>query len=585
MTSKIEFLAQLPIFEALDDEELWSLASICTEYEYEDGAVIAYQRDVADSMVIVRSGRLFARAVDERGIVRDTQAYLPLDYFGDVWMFAQTAHPATVKATGPGQAIIIKGSDFLQFLARDRNALAKLEPLIDEADQVVSGLSLEAWEEAQKSRLKPDRRSASVSLLPDELMEFQTRRSRWYLMLRAVMPSLGLLLGPLGLFLLLGGVSEGIASSAVRWVLPLIVALFFGLWLFFRVLDWNNDYFVITSKHLTHHEFRLRSFSTTINKIPLDQIQSVEVERPTFIAQMFDFGTARVTTSAQARSVLFDNIDDPRRVEATLNNLRQRVKALDAGRAQATMRQSIESHFNVQDNVHVADDLDDEDDYDEYEQAEGARFADLWQEFRDRYRWRVEQNGVITYRKHVFVLLREIAWPAGIGLILAIAATFMARGSRMSFGQLVGIFLVLYTIDLSWLIWRIEDWRNDTFQLTDTYVIDIDRKPFGFGESRKLAELSNVQNVNSDRPNFLATIFNFGNVVVETAGATADITFENVSHPNLVQSDVFKRRDQFRQRQLLKDGEHRRKEYSVLLDVYQQAREQGRIPRRTPPSE
>jgi hypothetical protein len=114
-------------------------------------------------------------------------------------------------------------------------------------------------------------------------------------------------------------------------------------------------------------------------------------------------------------------------------------------------------------------------------------------------------------------------------------------------------------------------------------VVDIDRQPFGFGESRKQAELNNVQNISSDRPGLLPTIFNYGNVIIETAGATADIVFESVSNPNRVQSEVFKRRDQYRQLLRRREGEQRRKEYAVLLDVYQQAREQDLIPRRTPP--
>jgi uncharacterized membrane protein YdbT with pleckstrin-like domain len=144
------------------------------------------------------------------------------------------------------------------------------------------------------------------------------------------------------------------------------------------------------------------------------------------------------------------------------------------------------------------------------------------------------------------------------------------------------IFVVLFLLDLGWIIWQIEDWRNDTFQLTDRYVIDIDRRPFGFGESRKQAELANVQNVNADRPGLIPTLFNYGNVIIETAGATADITFENVPNPSVIQSDVFRRRDAQQQVQRTAEGERRRKEYAVLLDVYKQAEEQGRLPRRTP---
>ena len=161
----------------------------------------------------------------------------------------------------------------------------------------------------------------------------------------------------------------------------------------------------------------------------------------------------------------------------------------------------------------------------------------------------------------------------------------MLTYSQFTLQNLLVIDVIVLLGLLAWLTWQVEDWRNDTFQVNDRYVIDIDRKPFGFSESRKQAELSNVQNINSDRPNFWATVFNFGNVIIDTAGAQADIVFETVSNPNQVQSDIFKRRDQYRRQQAIKQGDQRRKEYAVLLDVYKQAEEQGRIPRRTPTEE
>jgi len=347
VTTKLEFLAQLSLFYALDEAELRALAPISDEYEYGDGAVVAYQRDVADSLYIVRTGRLFARAVDERGIVRETQAYLPGDHFGDIWLFASDTHPATVKATGNSRVIIIKGIEFLKFLELNPEALAKLEPDFDEVDGIEIGLSYEAWAEAKKSRLRADRRSAAVSLLSDELVEFQARRSRWYLALRLIPPAIGFIVGPAFLFSLLAGRPVTSLLYSGRWITSLLLALIFILWLAFQFLDWTNDYFVITNKHLTHREFSLRTFRTTIIKIPVDQIQSVEIERPSLIANLFNFGTARITTAAQAGSIRFDSIDNPSKVEETLNKLRQIGRALDAGRAQATMRQAVESHFQV----------------------------------------------------------------------------------------------------------------------------------------------------------------------------------------------------------------------------------------------
>lgn len=571
----VDFLAQVSIFEDLTDEELTALAAITEEYAFHRGSVIAYQRDVADNLYIVREGRLFASSVDDNGIVRDSRSYFATDYFQDVWLFERQAHPATVIGGGDGRVLIIPEEKFLAFLVSHPGALSRLEPEFDENGHVILGLSETAWELAQKTRVKADKRSAAINLLTDELVEFYARRSNWFLLVRLFLPVLGLVALPLAAFWLLNGQQPGSIWFNGRFIVSGLLALIFMVISLFLYLDWLNDYFVITNKHLAHREFSLLTFRSNIIKIPIDQIQSVEVDRPTFLATLLNFGTARITTAATVGTVYFDNIDDPRKVQATLTGLRQQVQALDAGRAQATMRKSIEQHFQAAPNLETV--------------QNGTAVATptrqkrtFWQNLRRMYAWRTEDNGVITYRKHFLVLLEQIAWPAGLLLGLFAIDFVLIRFFNFTGGDVALFTGLIGMVIFGWLIWRAEDWRNDTFQVSNEYVVDIDRKPFGFGESRKQAALSNVQNVNAIRPNFLATLFRYGNVKIETAGATADIVFENVSNPTQIQSDIFRKRDQFRARQRVKEGEQRRKEYAVLLDVYKQATERDRLPRRTP---
>jgi CRP-like cAMP-binding protein len=557
VTSKAEFLGKLTIFQALEPEELEALAAITDEYQFENGAPIAYQRDVANSLYIVRSGRLYAQRLDTAGIVRHSHDYLPGDYFQDNWLFEPEVHPETVRASGSGRVLIIPSDKFLSFL--ERNGIP--------VDVLV--LSSKGEKEAHQSRVAlPNRRAQSLRLLPDELVKFDERRSRWLLVVREILPLFLTFAVPIAANVLLRRVLSG---HWLNIVLPLVLFIVFGFWAFFIFLDWFNDFFLVTTKHLVRSEFDLRTFAAKINKTPIDQVQSVEVEKPGLMATVFNIGTARITTASQAGTIYFDFIDDPLAVKNAINESRELVRALDAGRVQATMRQSLEGHFQAPSPLQKIS-----------ETTDAAVTIELtgWEAFRENWRrtfgYRVEEGRVITYRKHAFVLLRQNWW-----LILLVLAALVALVLVPNVTFFLGV-LVAFLVMLGWLVWRIEDWRNDTFQVNDRYVIDIDRKPFGFGESRKQTELGNVQNVNADKPNILATIFNYGNVLIETAGAAANINFESVADPNQVQSDIFQRRDEFRQRQRVQEGERQRKEYAVLLDVYQQAVEQGRIPRRTP---
>lgn len=582
MTSKKEFLGQLAIFKNLKEEELEALAQIATEYEFDKGAVLAYQRDVADKFYIVREGRLFAKTVDERGIVRDSRSYFAGDSFKDVWLFTPQAHDATIKAVTDGRVLIIEQDDFQEFLHDFPDALEDLAPQLNASDQPTAGLSEEAWAEARKSQTAPETEkfSEATGLMPGELLEYVSRRTPWLVVLRLVPP-----VALLFLFLLLFFLTfrpgfpllQGLLSTLL---VPAMIVIFFGAIILYAYVDWANDYFVITNRHVMHYEFNLslRHFGSQVTKTPVDQIQSVEVEKPNLLANLLDVGTARITTAAATGIIRFDYIDDPGRVRDTLDQIRQRVRELDAGREQAVMRQALEEHFRVgAPYERLQEDLAGSDG-----PARPVRKDSLWRRFVERYGARVVQGDVITYRKHLFVLLATSRWPLLGGLLLLVIA-----GALLYFQVGLGIFwlalVLLGFLDFLWLMWSVEDWRNDTFQVTSRYVIDIDRSPFGTGESRKQAQLSNIQNINSDRPGVLPTLFNYGNVYIETAGATADITFENVVNPNQVQQDIFERREQFQQQQRVREGAQRRKEYAVLLDVYQQAREQERIPQRTPP--
>ena len=577
MTTKIDFLEQLPIFENLTFDQLEELADICQEYEFDEGAVIAYQRDVADSLYIVRNGRLYAQTLDKHGRVRESQQYFSGDHFKEQWLFAPDTHDATITAASDGQMIVINGQDFLKFLVANPDVLPNLEPE-DDSDEG-SGLSHKAWEEALKVRGRSDRKSSAVNLLPDELVEFQARRSGWYLLVQIFWPLLGLVLLPSILFMLLTG--WGVLPNIVTLIIVGFVVFIFLVIVLFRLLDWTNDYFVITNKHLIHHEFDLRSFRITINKIPIKQVQSVEILKPTLIANLFKIGSARVTTAAQKGIILFDNIDDPRLVQESLNRLTSRVRALNEGEAQAIMRQSLENHFEIPPPLREYDDDEEEEEGEDKQDAQTSGLT-AWQRIKNRYTWRVVEGNTITYRKHIFVLIAGVWIPALIALGLTVVGYLLARYTNINDALIAFIIGLVVLGILGWFIWNFEDWRNDTFQVSDRFVVDIDRKPFGFGESRKQAPIANIQNVNADRPGLLPTIFNYGYVYMDTAGVDTDITFEYVPHPSQIQADIFQKLEVHEQKQRTQRGADRREEYTVLLDVWRQALEQERIPQRTP---
>ena len=582
MTTKLEFLAEHPIFADLYDDELLALNQLAQEYSFAPRAVIAYQRDVADSMYLVRDGRLFAKQIDDQGIVRQgsTRQYGPGEFFGAEWLFEVGSHPATVTGTDAGHVIILKGDDFRQFLRAYPQAIQRLAPVVDEGGQWYGGLPEDVWEIAHKLPLVEQRqRIGPIRLLPDEVVEYYSRRSSIFLLEKLVIPLLGLFLIPVLAYFLIP--ADTTPLRVLRMLAIVLPVLFFGTMIVLRLLDWRNDYFVITNKHISHREFAMRTFRTQLNKVPISMVQSVAIEQPSLTANLFNIGSVRITTASNVGTIKFDGIDDPGEVERVLNDLRLRVQEMDAAVAQSTMRQSVNEHFQLGSEIQP---IPDEDEMFADEDLLFVRSQPgLWNSFSRLFDWRLEDGNVITYRRNYLILLWDFVPPALVFLLISAAAAAAATYVGISGSIFYSAVFVLILIDLIWLLWRYENWRNDIFQLTDRDVIDIDRKPFAFGESRKQAPLRNIQNVRAERPGFFATIFDYGDVHIETAGAESDIIFDRIPHPSQVLSDIFHRLEEYREGQSRKDGAARREEYTVLLDVYKQELERGRIPRRLPP--
>ncbi len=569
MTSKQEFIAGLPLFADLSEAAQAAVARVAREYAFEPNAVIAYQRDVAGSFYIVKEGRLFARAIDPNGIARDTRSYTPGQYFNDLWLFLPGIHSATVKGAEPGRLLIINSADFLGLLEEYPVIIDDLAPR-DDGD-IHYGLSEAAWREAQKLKLRRRvRASSAAALLPEERVEFFARRSRWLLAGRLVMPILLILLAIVVAIIM--PIDTGL-QRALKIGAPVVLMLVGGVWVALRIIDWRGDYFIITNRHLTHHEFELRRFRVRLVKIPIGQVQTVEILKPSLLANAFNVGSARVTTAAVAGNVLFDYIDNPLKVKDVLERLTGLYRSVESAQTQAVMRQSLEKHFGMDAPIKPQDET--------APPPRVRRPESLLTRLRLRYGWRVVEGNTITYRKSIFVLIKRIAVPL---VVLIGLAVFVGLALYLDVTPWV-IALVVTIVgfgDALGLIWQVEDWRNDIFQLTDRFIIDIDRVPFGFGESRKQAAISNVQNVDATRPGFFPTLFNYGFVSVDTAGVKGDIVFDYVPNPELIQSDIFQRLDDFRRQQRINEGSARRQEYAMLIDVYRQAMEQQRIPPRTP---
>jgi hypothetical protein len=127
------------------------------------------------------------------------------------------------------------------------------------------------------------------------------------------------------------------------------------------------------------------------------------------------------------------------------------------------------------------------------------------------------------------------------------------------------IGLVFFIVLFGWWLYQFQDWRNDLYQVTPTQIVDIYRKPLG-RETRDSAELDKVQGLESERPNLVGRLLNFGNVRISIVGK--ELTFDDVYDPLNVQEDIQRRIESFKARRRELDSRQRREELVDLLSAY-----------------
>ena len=558
MQGKLDFLHSLPLFQLLTPPELVDLARICQLYSFQRGSVLTYQNDVIDQLFIVQQGRLEAYHVQQGVIDRARSRTIEAgQYIGEKWIVETSNSDVTLRAATDGKMYVIQQQNFLAFLESHPNCILDLPDTL--------------WQTLDSTRATPVEEEfvAGMQLMTGERIELKLRRSWWILLFEMVLPLFLLIIFPLLGWLLAVGMSWA-------WRGPLIISGVLGLLLafaigFFRYWDWSNDFIAVTNRFVISRDFSLRNFRQRIIRIPIDQVQSIKVIKPTFIQTLVGVGSIEVTTASE-KGITFDDIYNPNQIEVVLQGARRREQELETSRQRAAVRQSLEQHFQVPAQIsQVAEPQDGN---------AGFGGSKKIKRLGDRF----EAGEVITYGRHWIVLLRK-TWYAillALGALLGGAFLFFFFPDE-SVRLLVGVGMaVIFLISLVLLYLGYENWNNDLFQITAEQIIDIDRTSLGLTESRKVAPIVNVQNVRMEQPGILATILGYGNVYVDTASGQAQIIFENISNPTQVQADIFARRGILLERHRAREAVNRRQEFALLLDQYHQLTEQNKIPRRTP---
>ncbi len=550
-----ERLGEIPLFSKLSDQDLQRLALVVEEISYPEGATISIQGERAVAFFIVNRGRvalLAGEGPDAAQIIRSLQ---PGDYFGERSLLGGRPGSTTVRALEDTRLLYVNKRGF--------SNVVRAHPSLRKA------LSLEAQaRDRALAKRFPWQGEGELLLVLAHKHPYAFFRSLW------------IVLFPLGAAVLILTLAS-LLDRVNLWAYlasALLAASSIGLciWLW---IDWYNDYFAITNRRVVHLD-RTILVRESREEAPLERIQDISILMPSLTGRLLGFHDLSIQTAGTTGRVVFRTVANAAWIRDQLFQQLERMTVHERAEERDSIRRRL-----VQELGHVEEEGFFTADRDRRigtvptgmqtsSPETGAGVAHLLRGLVHHVipHMRLEENGVVTWRKHWFRLVDRIAGPAillfilgqlGIAALLELAvppARFQGLfWAALAMGTPLGLFLAWF---------RYEDWRNDIYQLTDERIIDVERLPLGLHEERKEASLSMIQNIWYEIPGVIANLLDYGNVFIETAGREAVFTFSWVHQPRRVQQEVFSRMDVFRERERRKQKESRADEFLDWFTTY-----------------
>ena len=513
----LEILRQCHIFHRLTDEQLESVTDRVEAFLYEEKQAIFEQGSVPDGFFFVVSGRV--RLSRTRKKAEDFAFLESHDYFGEEALTEKSVR-RRMTATAHSDVIVLRLS---------RNVLTALR---QEFPQIALPMRVVLNSYLLATDLKMDWRA------PREIIHFIARR-HWTFLILKLLPAMAigaLFIGPLA-YLSIVVFPDSLLPVTLLGVMMAGFLIWFG-WL---VLDWTNDYAIVTNRRLVKLEKVLLIYESR-QEVPLDAILADDLKTDQ-IGRLLDYGDILVRTYTGV--IVLNRLAHPQQVINLINEVRgrkkfhRRTEQLD--QIDRTIRERIE-HLPTEKGLPHGVDV-----------PVHVKAGVLQEWMSELFLLRLEEDGNIIYRTHWFLLLKKIGLPLFLSFILLIG-TLLIWLNLIPIGISTGtlLFIILGPLLFLWLLYQYVDWRNDRYIITPELIMDVFKKPLGT-EEKKSAPLRNILSIDYERKNLIGLIFNFGTVFIRVGEST--FTFDNVVNPAEVQRELFqsfmelKQRDEARQEQ------------------------------------
>ncbi len=539
-------LKTISLFKHLDyyegELELYRLAPIVHTTEYGVGDHVFMQGQPSNRLWYVLEGQVRLTRIDREGITHFLRDVEPGESFGATGLLIGDFHDVTAEALTPVQMLYLEREEFLS-IYQERPRLRRRLNIDD-------------------SQLKLRHTSRLNWMRDDEWIIFLGRRHWFYLFRRIATPLLLWVLLTVAIVML--GPSPEV--DALLITLASLPALGFIGW---ETIDWRDDRFVVTTQRVVHVE-RNGPFRETFEESPLDNIQDIHEVRPSITSNLLNFGDLVLQTAGETVQIDMGGIPGPSRVRELIFREIERNRARQLLQSRGQIREALERRLRLEPPLPWLPI--------EGETIQGASVLALtvsW--LHDLFfppSWTMSADGqTIFWRRYWLPGLVRYFFLYLLWLAITVAGILIIPTLDPELQNLaLALWLLAEVINFGVILWLVEDWRNDYFEITPTRLVLVYRKPFLLSESRRETTLDKIQNISFDKPTIFARLFDYGHVMIETAGAMGHFDLQWLRHPDKAQAEISKRQRELMERRRSLEAQQRREELLSWFATYDNLR-------------
>ncbi len=546
-------ISAISIFAGLTPHEQIQLAGFCSFHRIPQFHPIMQQGDSGDSMwVLLENSRAVMSALDEENRALPRAPVRGVFSFNESALLSANHIELTVESEPGSLWLRLHRQDFRRF-----GQICGQEVL----DKVVARLPEEAEDAEQQQR-------QDYGWLRKGEILVGLHLRHWLALLGKSQVTLVALLAGAGLTWIFN------VFGIALWVPLSFSVLLVGLALIWGVLNYLNDFFIVTNRRVIQQE-KVIFFSEQRREALLEQIQRVDVST-TFWGNLLNYGSLSVYTAGTTGSIDFDFVGAADELRAAIFHQRSLQQQRSSAENKLDIQNALEKRLGLTVDLPsrvrtdgpppVAD--------------SSTAGMGLWERVRQKAKvdsaldW--ESTERVVWHKHWWVLFVQIALP---GLLLLVEILILSGGLapaallerlQSSLGattlMLSGGGVMLAT--LGWIAWAVADWWNDTYTVTADRIIDIEKLPLFLSEQRREAQLSDIQDISLEMNSPLKMMLNFGNIIVQTAAGEGAFTFDHVPNPRNVKEEITRRMIVWRREDEWRKTHDRSKDLPDWFEMY-----------------